>query len=69
VIIAKRNRPDPLTGCLRSIEKQTAIPGEAIVVDASDDDLTHALVESIRRDLPYRLLYLKAESRSAPQQA
>ena len=68
VIIATRNRPEPLSGCLGSIDAQIEIPAEVIVVDASDDDLTCALVECRRETVPYRLSYLKAEQRSAALQ-
>ena len=47
VVIPTRDRPAALTACLESLRRQTVRPGEVLVADASADDSTRRLVESM----------------------
>ena len=44
VIVATYRRPDFVRECLDHLQRQTVSPGRVIVVDASPDDLTRAVV-------------------------
>jgi glycosyltransferase involved in cell wall biosynthesis len=65
VIIATRNRAQPLANCLRTLDEQTMLPDEVLIIDASDDGQTREVVETHSTTGPYRLCYHKAEQRSS----
>ncbi|MGZ4846458.1 MAG: glycosyltransferase family 2 protein [Halobacteriota archaeon] len=43
VVIPTKNRPLDVLECIRSVENQSILPAEIIIVDASDDDRLEAL--------------------------
>jgi glycosyltransferase involved in cell wall biosynthesis len=59
IVIATRNRADPLRECLDSIARQESLPLEVIVVDTSDDDATVVLCRE------RAVSYLRGITRSA----
>src|SRR5581483_3567739 len=46
VVICTRNRPDDLADCLASLARQTRLPDEVLVVDASDGPEPEARVRA-----------------------
>jgi GT2 family glycosyltransferase len=68
VIIATRNRAEPLADCLRTLDEQTGIPEEVLIIDASDGGQTREVVESHSATALYRLSYHSTEQRSAALQ-
>jgi GT2 family glycosyltransferase len=68
VVIATRNRPEALSATLLSINGQTALPNEVIVVDSSDDATTENAVTEVRSRVHYPLAYERSEVRSAAVQ-
>lgn len=57
VIVVTLNRPDYVRKCLNCLDAQTRRPEQVIVVDASKDDLTQAVVS----EFPH-VLYLRNEN-------
>jgi glycosyltransferase involved in cell wall biosynthesis len=47
IVIPTRNRLESLNRLLRSIDIQTVMPAEIIIVDSSDEDISEGLVETI----------------------
>ncbi|MEQ1948429.1 MAG: glycosyltransferase [Bryobacteraceae bacterium] len=68
VIIATRNRVEPLKRCLLSLDKQTMPVIETIVVDSSDGDDTERLLASLKEHVRFSLSYLRSSIRSAAVQ-
>lgn len=67
--VATLNRFDVLTACIDCALSQTRPPAEIVVVDASDDWLTHRdRCEALLADKPVRLTYLQAPRRSTAAQ-
>ena len=61
VIIPTKNRPDDLARLLASLNSQTLLPNELIIVDASDNDETANLIHSVNRANKYSVYYLKTK--------
>lgn len=57
VVIITRNRAKSLINCLRSIEKQSVLPSEVIVVDNASSDGTKKVAEKFTKTLNIRYLY------------
>ncbi len=57
VIIITRNRAKSLVNCLRSIEKQSVLPSEVIIIDNASVDETKEVVEKFSKTLNLRYLY------------
>ncbi|MEQ1885604.1 MAG: glycosyltransferase [Bryobacteraceae bacterium] len=68
VIIATRNRHQPLDRCLRSLGKQTTPVLETIVVDSSDDNATETLISNAKAQFDFSLTYCRSAVRSAAVQ-
>lgn len=68
VVIATRNRPGPLRDCLCSLNRQTLLPHDVIVVDSSDVMETRRAVDDLRSSVAFRLHYIHTEIRSAARQ-
>src|SRR5713226_1412301 len=68
VVIATRNRTDPLRVTLGTLCDQSLMPGEVWIVDSSDDSGTQQLVESLAPDATFHLCYIRSEVRSAAHQ-
>ncbi len=68
VVIATRNRPEPLRQCLESLNRQSLLPEQVAIVDSSDGEQTARMVENIRPTVSFPLLYLKTGIRSAARQ-
>ena len=68
VIIATRNRAEALSATLQSINGQTVLPSEVIVVDSSDDASTQNAVAAMSRLVTYPLVYEPSAVRSAAVQ-
>lgn len=66
VVIATRNRREPLRECLESLAAQTRPPSEVILVDASD--AAAAEFRDPPRELPFRVVRLHAAAPSAAKQ-
>lgn len=59
VIIITRNRAKMLTGCLKSLVKQTRIPDEVVFVDNASSDNTKNVVLSFKDKLPIKYVLEK----------
>ena len=61
IIICTKDRPDELSECVGSIQRQSVKPGEIIIVDASNSDETKNLCQVWRnRDL-LRIKYIRSK--------
>jgi glycosyltransferase involved in cell wall biosynthesis len=67
-VIATRNRPGSIRDCLNSLNKQTVLPDEVVIVDSSEGTETKDVVESLRGVLGYGCEYRKSSVASAAQQ-
>ncbi len=68
VIIATRNRPEPLRVTLATLQAQSLLPSEVLVVDSSDTSETRVLVEDLSKRSPFPLKCIATEIRSAARQ-
>jgi glycosyltransferase involved in cell wall biosynthesis len=68
VVIATRNRVEPLRVTLATLREQSLWPAEVFIVDSSDTGETRQLIESLARDLPFPLRYVPSLVRSAARQ-
>jgi glycosyltransferase involved in cell wall biosynthesis len=68
VIIATRNRCEPLRDTLATLREQSVLPSEAIIVDSSDTQETEELIATLNPPSPFPLRYLRSEVRSAARQ-
>ena len=68
VVIATRNRPDPLRATLGTLAKQTKPPLEVIVVDSSPDGRTAEVVRDCSADSGLDLRYFHVAQPSAAGQ-
>lgn len=57
-IICTLNRPADLAKAIESLFRQTILPYELIVVDASDNDQTEELINQMKDSSPFRIEYL-----------
>ena len=67
VIIPTRNRPDDLAGFLDSLNTQTRLPDELIIVDASDTEDTSNMIRRRRDELAFEVIYKREAPGSARQ--
>jgi GT2 family glycosyltransferase len=68
VIIATRNRPEPIRKTLESLGRQTVLPQAVVVVDSSDGEETAKVVAAAEGPLRFRVLYRHTAIRSAARQ-
>ncbi len=68
IVIATRDRAEPLHDCLASIARQSLLPEVVIVVDASEGHETLCVVRDYGPHAPFRLLHVLAEQNSAARQ-
>jgi GT2 family glycosyltransferase len=68
IVIATRNRPQPLAGTLLSLNLQTRLPEEVIIVDSSDDESTEARVTGLTSSLKFPVVFERTMIRSAARQ-
>jgi GT2 family glycosyltransferase len=68
VVVATRNRPEPIGNTLRSLNEQTMLPGIVVIVDSSDGRQTAEVVERLRESLRFAVAYQRTEIRSAARQ-
>lgn len=68
VVIATRNRPEPIGDTLRSLNRQTVLPGTVIVVDSSDGRETGDVVAGLQASLRFPVVYRHTDVRSAARQ-
>lgn len=68
VVIATRNRAEPLGECLESIARQTRVPSEVILVDASDNSSTSELAGNLNSGFTCPVRYLPARTKSSAVQ-
>lgn len=63
VVICTRNRPSDLATALASLGAQTVAPSGLIIVDASDNDESEAVVGrwSAEQNLPFEVIHIRAE--------
>jgi GT2 family glycosyltransferase len=67
VIIPTRNRPDNLASFLDSLNNQTRLPDELIIIDASDNDDTRNMLRKRSDGLPFDVIYKREAPGSARQ--
>jgi glycosyltransferase involved in cell wall biosynthesis len=68
IVIATYNRPEPLSTCLSSINAQSILPGESIIVDCSEGCETRDMIDGLRGSLQYECRYLRSAVASAAEQ-
>ena len=68
VVIATRNRVEPLRVTLATLHEQSLPPAEVFIVDSSDTGVTRQLIESLAPDSPFPLRYVPSMIRSAARQ-
>ena len=68
VVIATRNRAEPLYECLESLNGQTALPVKTVIVDSSPGPETGELIRKIRSELRYECEYSRSPVASAARQ-
>jgi len=68
VVIATRNRPEPIRETLASLNRQTGLPNAVIVVDSSDGDATARVVAELEPGLRFPVTYRHTEIKSAAKQ-
>lgn len=68
IIIATRNRPEPLKVTLESILTQSRLPSEIVIVDSSDGEDSRQVIEDMRPAAPFPLVYEHSSIRSAARQ-
>jgi len=68
VVIATRNRPEPIRDTLLSLNRQTTLPTIGIVVDSSDDNQTEQIVAGLEASLKFPVVYRHTEIKSAARQ-
>jgi len=68
VVIATRNRPDPLRETLQSLNRQSLLPDLVVIVDSSDGEDSRIVVERLRPALNFPLLYTQTPIRGAARQ-
>jgi GT2 family glycosyltransferase len=67
VIVPTRNRPDYLSNFLASLNNQTGLPDELIIIDASDTEDTRTMIEMKDDSLPFEVIYRREAPGSARQ--
>lgn len=67
VIVPTRNRPSYLAGFLDSLNNQTRLPDELIIIDASDTEDTRTIIEMKDAGLPFKVIYKREAPGSARQ--
>jgi len=67
VIVPTRNRPDYLAGFLDSLNNQTRLPEELIIIDASDTEDTRNMIGMNGDGLPFEVIYKREVPGSARQ--
>lgn len=68
VVIATRNRPQPLRQCLESLNRQSVLPDQVLIVDSSDGGDTKTAVETLRSQMAFPVTYIPTAIRSAARQ-
>jgi glycosyltransferase involved in cell wall biosynthesis len=68
VVIATCDRPDPLRACLLSLDRQTVLPDQTIIVDSSSGEETRNLTGELRGSLRYGFEYRHSPISSAARQ-
>ncbi len=68
VIIATRGRAEAIGNTLRSLNGQTALPENVVIIDSSDGDRTAHEVDRLAGTLRYKIDYQHTEIRSAARQ-
>ena len=61
VIICTFNRQEELKRFLETLNKQSQLPNELIIVDASKDNKTYELIENEMQSTKYLIKYIKTE--------
>jgi GT2 family glycosyltransferase len=65
-VIATLNRPQPLRLMLESLAGQTELPAQVVLVDASENNDTEQLIQTL--SLPFPVTYLRSSLRSSARQ-
>ncbi len=68
VVIATRNRPEPVAKTLASLEQQERLPHRVIVVDSSDTDETELAATRLASEVETPIDYRRSSVRSAARQ-
>ena len=68
VVMATRNRPEPIRETLASLNRQTTLPTMGIMVDSSDGTQTEEIVARLKPSLQFPVLYRHTEIKSAAKQ-
>lgn len=64
VVVPTLNRLEDLKTFLRSLEKQTCLPNELLIVDQSDNDETLETLDTYKSLLPFELKYIRTNKKS-----
>ena len=67
IIVPTRNRSDDLVSFLDSLNNQTRLPDELIIIDASDNDDTRNMLRMRGDQLPFDVIYKREAPGSARQ--
>jgi len=67
VIVPTRNRHHYLANFLGSLNKQTRLPDELIIIDASDTEYTRTMIEMKDDSLPFEVIYKREAPGSGRQ--
>jgi GT2 family glycosyltransferase len=68
VVIATRNRPEPIHATLTSLNRQISLPDVVVIVDSSDGNETARAVEGLEPLLKFKVIYRHTEIKSAARQ-
>jgi len=60
IIVCTKDRAEDLARFIESVDLQTRLPDELIIVDASGDGLTQKLIQSVTRRARYKVKYTRA---------
>jgi len=60
LVICTRNRSSYMSGLLENLKALATIPSRIVIVDSSDDDLTHNLISTTDLRLAEKISYLKS---------
>jgi len=67
IVIPTKNRVDDVFECLRSIERQTILPDELVIVDASDSRELEQLIKTYCSENNFAIIYTHCDSGTAVQ--
>ena len=67
IIVCTKDRENALKRFLASLKRQTRLPDEVVIVDASSNKKTQKLIDKKVKKLPFKVIYKKTQPGSARQ--